>query len=115
MHKLGQVHNPAASQAAVFFEEHESSIQQAGFWINAPNYSTPFGRLWQWFSFPATRHNHGGALTFADGHSQRWQYREPRTRQISALAGWNALQTIRVNDRDLTRFFSVVPQMVPIN
>src|ERR1017187_10269723 len=93
MHKLGQVHSPAASQAAVFVEEHENSIQQAGFWINAPNYWTPFGPLWQWLSFPATRHNNGGTLTFADGHSQRWQYREPRTRQIAALAGWNALQT----------------------
>jgi prepilin-type N-terminal cleavage/methylation domain-containing protein/prepilin-type processing-associated H-X9-DG protein len=114
-HKLGQIHNPAASQAAVFVEEHENSIQQAGFWINAPNYWTPFGPLWQWLSFPATRHNNGGTLTFADGHSERWQYREPRTRQISAMPGWIVLSTTSANDRDLTRFFSAVPQTVPIN
>jgi hypothetical protein len=31
------------------------------------------------------------------------------------MAGWIVLQTASANDCDLLRFFSVVPQKVPIN
>jgi len=36
-HKLSQVHNPSPSQAIVFIDEHEKSIQQSAFGINAPD------------------------------------------------------------------------------
>ena len=114
-HKSVQIRNPGPSQAAVFVEEHESSIQQAGFWINAENYWTPLGQLWQWLSFPATRHGNGGTLTFADGHAERWTWREARTQKISAMPPWNALKPTTAGDRDLSRFFRAIPQNVPIN
>jgi prepilin-type N-terminal cleavage/methylation domain-containing protein/prepilin-type processing-associated H-X9-DG protein len=114
-HKSAQIRNPGTAEAAVFVEEHEKSIQQAGFWMNNPNYWTPFGPLWQWLSFPATRHNNGGTLSFADGHSERWGWREGRTQQISGLAGWIVLKPTAANDRDVSRFFAAEPQAVPIN
>jgi prepilin-type processing-associated H-X9-DG protein len=113
-HKLSQIRNPAPAEAAVFVEEHEKSIQQAGFWVNNPNRWTPFTGLWYWLSFPATRHNNGCTLSFADGHSATWRWREPRTQQIAAMNGWIVLKSTPVNDRDLSRFFSAIPQKVPI-
>ena len=114
-HKSAQIRSPGPAQALVFVEEHEKSIQQAGFWINNPNLWTPFGPLWQWLSFPATRHNNGCTLTFADGHSDRWGWVEPRTQEISAMDAWIALTTVSANDRDLSRFFRAIPEKVPIN
>lgn len=114
-HKTAEIHNPGASDAAVFVDEHEKSISQAGFWLNHPNAWMPLGgTLWRWLSFPATRHNNGGTLTFADGHAERWQWKEPRTREISAMNKWLVLQNTSANDRDLARFFSAIPRTAPI-
>lgn len=114
-HKTAQISNPGASQAAVFVEEHEKSISQAGFWLNHPNSWIPLGgTLWRWLSFPATRHNNGGTISFADGHAEVWHWRSPRTKEISAMNKWLVLQNTSVNDTDLSRFFSAIPQKVPI-
>ena len=113
-HKGAQINNPGPSEAAVFIDEHEKSIQQGGFWMNNTNYWTPFGPIWQWLSFPATRHNNGCTLSFADGHADRWQWRSPRTPQISAMNTWIVLKTTGQNDLDLLRMFSTEPYAVPI-
>ena len=114
-HKLVQINNPGPAQAAAFVEEHEKIIQQAGFWAYAPNYWAPFGPLSAWISFPATRHNMGNTITFADGHAEAWHWREANTAKISAANGWIVLRSATANDRDLGRFFQAVPQKVPIN
>jgi len=113
-HKLAQINHPGASEAGVFIDEHEKSIQQAGFWMNNTNYWTPFGPLWQWLSFPATRHNNGATISFADGHATKWQWRESRTKQISDMNTWIVLKTSSPGDRDLSRMFSAAPYAVPI-
>jgi prepilin-type N-terminal cleavage/methylation domain-containing protein/prepilin-type processing-associated H-X9-DG protein len=116
-HKLAQVHNPGPSKALVFIDEHERSIQQSAFGINAPNQMLLFGTvLWTWISFPATRHNNGCTFTFADGHAETWRWLEPNTLRISGLNTWLVLQAgmQRSPDRDLGRLFQVVPQKTPI-
>jgi prepilin-type N-terminal cleavage/methylation domain-containing protein len=37
------------------------------------------------FHFPATHHNRGGVLAFADGHSEAHRWRDPRTFRTAAL------------------------------
>ena len=115
-HKLGQIHNPGPAGALVFIDEHEKSIQQSAFGINAPNRWWLFGTAqWTWISFPATRHNNGCTLTFADGHAETWRWREPNTARISSLNTWIVLQPgARGQDRDLSRLFQVVPAKVPM-
>lgn len=115
-HKLREVQNPAPARAAVFIDEHEKSIQQSAFGINAPARWWLFGTgLWTWISFPATRHNNGCVLTFADGHGEAWKWVEPNTATISARKGWIVLQGAVPNqDRDLGRLFKAVPETVPI-
>jgi prepilin-type N-terminal cleavage/methylation domain-containing protein/prepilin-type processing-associated H-X9-DG protein len=115
-HRLGQIQRPGTSQAAVFIEEHEKSIQQSAFGINAPDSLTLFNSsLWTWISFPATRHNNAGTLSFADGHVETWRWREANTAQIAQRNDWIVVQPGVANtDRDLGRFFRAVPEQVPV-
>jgi len=115
-HTLGQIQRPGPARAAVFIDENEKSIQQSAFGINARNYLTLFDSpLWTWISFPATRHHNAGALSFADGHVELWRWFEPNTARIARLDDWTVLKNaVPSADRDLDRFFGVVPENVPI-
>jgi prepilin-type N-terminal cleavage/methylation domain-containing protein/prepilin-type processing-associated H-X9-DG protein len=115
-HKLGQIRNPGPTRAVVFIDENEKSIQQSAFGINAPNHLTLFDApLWTWISFPATRHNNAGVVSFADGHAEVWRWIEPNTTRISQLNDWTVLKPAVPNsDRDLGRFFKAVPENVPM-
>jgi prepilin-type N-terminal cleavage/methylation domain-containing protein/prepilin-type processing-associated H-X9-DG protein len=115
-HKLAQIHNPAPAKAIVFIDEHEKSIQQSAFGINAPDRWWLFGTsLWTWISFPATRHNNGCTFSFADGHAEGWHWLESNTAHISGLNTWIVLKSAVPNtDRDLGRLFRSVPEKVPI-
>ena len=115
-HRMGQIQHPGPSRAAVFIEENEKSIQQSAFGINAPDSLTLFNTpLWTWISFPATRHNNAGALSFADGHVETWHWREGNTAQIAAQNDWIVVKPAVPNtDRDLVRFFQAVPEKVPV-
>jgi prepilin-type N-terminal cleavage/methylation domain-containing protein/prepilin-type processing-associated H-X9-DG protein len=115
-HKTTQIQNPSPAQAAVFIDEHEKSIQQSAFGLNAPDelrlFNTP---VWTWISFPATRHNNAGTLSFADGHAETWRWMESNTREIARQDDWIVLQPAVPNtDRDLGRFFRAGPEQVPI-
>ena len=113
-HKMDQIAEPA--RAAVFIDENEKSIQQSAFGINAPDHLTMFSSsLWTWISFPATRHGNAGALSFADGHVESWRWLEPNTAAIARMNDWIVVKPAVPNtDRDLGRFFRVVPDKVPI-
>lgn len=85
-HQLTQIRNPGPAQALVLVDENEKSIQQSAFGINAPHDFLLFGAaLWTWISFPATRHNAAGTVSFADGHVEAWRWREANTLQIASL------------------------------
>jgi len=45
---------------------------------------TAAGTIWP--NTPATRHGNGGAVSFADGRSEQWRWREPTTAR--ARASW---------------------------
>ena len=115
-HRLGQIRQPGPSGAAVFIEENEKSIQQSAFGINAPDSLTLFNSsLWTWISFPATRHNNAGMLSFADGHVESWRWLEGNTAQIAQMNDWIVVKPGVANtDRDLSRFFQVIPEKVPV-
>jgi len=115
-HRLAQIQRPGPSWAAVFIDENEKSIQQSAFGINAPDSLTLFNSsLWTWISFPATRHNKAGTLSFADGHVERWRWHEGNTLRIAQQNDWIVVQpAVQNNDRDLGRFFQAVPDKVPV-
>lgn len=115
-HKYSQIQNPGPSRAAVFIDENEKSIQQSAFGIHAPDRLTMFGAsLWTWISFPATRHQNAGVVSFADGHAEVWRWREQNTMRIAAQSDWIVVKpAVPERDRDLGRFFQAVPEKVPV-
>ena len=115
-HKIGDVKNPSTSDAFVFIDEHTKSIQQSAFGSNAGKWTLFGTSKWTWISFPATRHNNGTVLSFADGHAESWRWVEPNTTAIAKKRGWIVLQPgSGPNDRDLQRMFNAVPQNIPVN
>ena len=66
--KESDIINPGPSGASVLWDEQEDSIDNGGLGIfYAPNY--------QWWNWPASRHNRGCVLSFADGHVEYWKWR----------------------------------------
>jgi len=73
--KYTLIKNPAPSSLFVFIGVHEDGILDALFGI------PPRESWWEgmWFDLPANRHNRGACLSFADGHSERWNWMVPKT------------------------------------
>jgi prepilin-type N-terminal cleavage/methylation domain-containing protein len=70
---------PRPSELWVLLDEDERSIND-GFFVTDPD-----GRLW--IDFPAVssyRHAFSYALSFGDGHSELWHYRDNRSTQVHA-------------------------------
>jgi len=117
--RFSQIRAPPPSQAFVFIDEHENSIDNARFVTSKRTSPLPGDWTWYWADFPSLRHAGGCGLSFADGHSEIWKFWEHRTYEInatdvSAIPGhWLQDQSTSVGDRDLGRFFDVTP-ILPI-
>jgi prepilin-type N-terminal cleavage/methylation domain-containing protein/prepilin-type processing-associated H-X9-DG protein len=89
--KWDDIKRPAPSQAMVFIDEHANSIDDGYFAILVD------ARSWQ--NYPASRHQNGVNLSFADGHSEHWRWLEAQTLKLKAYFT-PALKPI---DRDFDR------------
>ncbi len=115
-HSLGQILDPGPTQALVFVDQNEKGIDENAFGINAPSvWQAGWWPPWSWWEFPATRHNNAGTVSFADGHAEVWRWREANTLRIARVYTYGVFYTAVPNtDRDLSRFFTGVPQKLPI-
>jgi prepilin-type processing-associated H-X9-DG protein len=103
-HFLLQIRTPPPSQAFVFIDEHENSIDNARFAMSGPN-------AWIWIDFPGTRHNGGCVLSFADGHAEAWKWREPTTIRNGKSKPWiQGVAGVPKTDRDLSRIYDAAPK-----
>lgn len=105
-HRFSEIVDPSPSVAFVFIDEHEGSIDNARFYATQPG-------SWLWVDFPSTRHAGAATLSFADGHSECWKWKESRTAEISKFKGWIQSVGVRPGDRDLLRIQAAVPR-IPI-
>lgn len=106
-HKSSQIKDPPPSQAMVFVDESEGSIENSRFYLEQPG-------VWIWVDFVSLRHSNGAVLSFADGHAEHWRWLEANTMRIGRLKGWiqnNA--AISGRDRDLGRLQRAIP-VVPV-
>jgi prepilin-type processing-associated H-X9-DG protein len=71
IYKFSDIVEPSPSQASVFLDEDAYSIQNASLGIE-PLYT---GQKFHW-NLVASRHNNGGALSFADGHAEIWKWKD---------------------------------------
>jgi prepilin-type processing-associated H-X9-DG protein len=83
--------DPGPSQAAVFMEEADSSIDNN---VVAIKFGTTAdhanGGEQDYWNLPSSRHNNGCILTFADGHAELWHWKSPyiNNDQTGANAGY---------------------------
>ena len=66
---------PKPDKLFVFIDENPDTMLDAQFGnpVGMPYYPA------MWFDMPADRHNQGGCLSFADGHTERWRWQVPKT------------------------------------
>jgi prepilin-type N-terminal cleavage/methylation domain-containing protein/prepilin-type processing-associated H-X9-DG protein len=83
LRKYSRILNPGPSDALVFIDEHELSIDDGVFGVSNPSAFTNAPPFWD--AYPAYRHNNGANFSFADGHVEhhRWRYH----RVIAAYLG----------------------------
>jgi prepilin-type processing-associated H-X9-DG protein len=70
--KEADIRYPPPSKAFVFMDEKADSIDDGVIW--AISLSPP-----SWPDIPASLHNRGNVLSFADGHAERWRWLEGTT------------------------------------
>ncbi len=94
--KLSNINSPSPSQAFVFVDEGNESIDDGFFAVRADVRNSGF-----WQNTPGSRHGNSFQVSFADGHTEYWRHLEP-TSNPKNLKGWD--KTTKAGDRDLERF-----------
>ena len=105
-YKTSQLLNPGASQASVFVDEHEFSIDNGAIGI-AGLVSLTAPSLYCW-NVPATRHSKGCNLSFGDGHVEHWRWSGPYIFTESATVDLR-FTTPPASDKDFLRLQATVP------
>ncbi len=72
--KFSQMNNPSPTLAAVFLDEAENSIDNNVIGIYSPTAAAAASTFW---NLPASRHNNGCNITFADGHTEFHKWKGP--------------------------------------
>jgi len=80
-YKASTIRNPGPSQASVFIDVAANSIDNNEF----PCYNTGSGTYLYW-KLPTSRHNNGGLISFADGHSEYWKWKSGYIASGNAIA-----------------------------
>ena len=71
VNKYSDLTEPSPVNASVFRDEDASSIQNGSLGIEPAH-----TRQYLHWNLPASRHNNGGVLTFADGHAELWRWQD---------------------------------------
>jgi prepilin-type N-terminal cleavage/methylation domain-containing protein/prepilin-type processing-associated H-X9-DG protein len=109
--KFTSIRLPGPSDALFFVDEQSDptvvngdttlcSIDDGDFGVDSAG--GLFGGHDIWPNSPASRHGNGGALSFADGHSQAWRWLEPTTAKVKGC--WPPPHGTSPEDRDILRF-----------
>lgn len=73
--KFTEIKNPTPAGLIVFLDVHEGEILDDEFGIPVAIYWWLYG---YWWDIPASRHNQGCNLSFADGHVEHWKWKAPK-------------------------------------
>lgn len=103
-YKTSHLVEPGPSRSSVFLDEHEDSIDNGAIGIY-PMISTTSPTLGYW-NVPATRHNRGCCLSFADGRVEFWHWKGP---YIFAPAAGLKFSSTNSRDQDALRLQETVP------
>jgi prepilin-type N-terminal cleavage/methylation domain-containing protein/prepilin-type processing-associated H-X9-DG protein len=74
-YKMNDLVNPGPADTFVFIDERENSINDGWFAMDVLDQDAGA----TWIDLPATRHNKGAVLSFADCHAEFRKWKDPRT------------------------------------
>ena len=117
-YKMTDIVKPGPSMASVFLDEAANSIDNNALGIYSGTDSDPHGGTMAYWNLPASRHDNGCIITFADGHDEHWRWRghwileanaKPDTTGGNMGSAWGAASA--ATDPDLMRLKDTVPIM----
>ena len=91
-YKQGDIRNPSPAGAMVFVDESEYCIDDGYFIVDAFSPDT-------WQNYPSSRHNGGGDMSFADGHSEIHRWRGPGLRSFKNPNGYVTINSGNADDK----------------
>jgi prepilin-type processing-associated H-X9-DG protein len=94
--KITDILNP--SERAVFLDDGGNGGASLGGWTQYSIYSS---HKWEWWDPPPIRHEDGTTLSFADGHTEYWKWKDQRTVEWGKTM--RAFSPPQINNPDLTR------------
>jgi hypothetical protein len=100
-----KVVTPPPVRKSVFWDEDPRSIDNGAFGIK------PAG-TWVWWNLPASTHNRGCAMSYLDGHTEIWKWKDTSVLAIGQPQpplGTGMNSPAPVGDRDLIRVQTTVP------
>jgi len=101
--KFGQIINPDPSRTSVFWDEKASDDPLQNSIDNGTLGIWPLAVSTGYWNVPGLQHGYGCVVSFADGHTEHWRWREPIIRTAVRF------QTSPATDRDARRIQETVP------
>jgi len=77
--KISEIVMPKPSQAFVFIDEREDSINDGSLLMDMRGFDPADPGAYGLIDYPADWHNRGVNLSFVDGHTETWRWHDPRT------------------------------------
>ncbi len=123
--KTSDMRLPSPTAASVFLDEAANSIDNnaigiySGAAINGGTGIDPAQGTYAYWNLPASRHNNGCVLSFADGHAEQWKWHDPWIIADNALPEADSLPNNGYEgasapaDRDLQRLKLTTPILSP--
>jgi len=104
--KISDVANPAPTRTFLFIDEREDSINDGVLQVDMSGFSPLDPGNYRMVDFPADWHNRGANLSFVDGHTETWRWRDPRTMPSHKLGTLLPLNVASPNNQDVARIQS---------
>jgi len=76
---IEEITKPTPARAFVFIDEREESINDPWFAFDMSGSEPLNPNVYTIVDYPAMWHERGANLSFADGHTETWRWRDPRT------------------------------------
>src|SRR2546430_1230539 len=110
--KILEFTDPSPAQAFVFTDEREDSINDGILFIDMAGYDPAAPSFYTIVDYPADWHNRGANLSFADGHTETWRWRDSRTMPLHRAGAVIPLAGASPNNLDVARIQAAASRKV---
>ena len=109
---MAEVLDPAPSQAFVFIDEREDSINEGWFPVDMTGWRPTNPAVYRIVDYPADRHNLAVNLSFVDGHAETWRWQDRRTMPAHSFARLIPLNMPSPGNPDVARLQAVASRPI---